>query len=175
MNESMLFTLANIGIVIAGFSGVVAAFHLPETRTWSTTEIRVLWLLLGDSLLVVFFSLIPVPMSLANLSESTIWGFSSAILGSWFIIGFLLAIRGEIKDRRAGQLVIVPVITPILYVVSIIALVMSIVLWFSVWDFIVPRGEAFYVIGLIILLAFASVEFLFFIGLMSQGNPKSKA
>ena len=32
---------------------------------------------------------------------------------------------------------------------------------------IVPRGQAIYVFGLIALLAFAAVEFLFFVGLMS--------
>lgn len=37
-----------------------------------------------------------------------------------------------------------------------------------------PRGQAVYVLGLIVLLAFASVEFLFFIGLMSwQGREES--
>ena len=172
MNEALLFTIAEIGIVLAGFSGVVAAFHLPETRTWSPTEIRVLWFLIGDGILVVFFSLLPVPLSLANWPETTLWGFCSAILGSWFIVGFLIAIRGELRDRDAGQRVVVPVITQILYVVSATALLMGVVLWLSVWDFIVPRGETTYVVGLITLLAYASVEFLFFIGLMSQQNPK---
>ena len=36
------------------------------------------------------------------------------------------------------------------------------------WNIIVPRGQAVYVLGLIILLAFNAVEFLFFIGLMSR-------
>jgi len=45
---------------------------------------------------------------------------------------------------------------------------MGIALWLSVWNLIVPRGQAVYVLGLIALLAFAAVEFLFFIGLMSR-------
>jgi hypothetical protein len=35
-------------------------------------------------------------------------------------------------------------------------------------DLIVRRGQAVFVLGLIMLLAFAALEFLFFIGLMSQ-------
>jgi hypothetical protein len=34
----------------------------------------------------------------------------------------------------------------------------------------VPRGQAVYVLGLIVLLAFAAVEFLFFIGLVSRSS-----
>jgi len=45
---------------------------------------------------------------------------------------------------------------------------MGVALWLSVFDFVVPRGQGSYVVGLIVLLAFAAVEFLFFIGLMSQ-------
>jgi hypothetical protein len=35
-------------------------------------------------------------------------------------------------------------------------------------DLLVTRGQAAYVLGLIALLAFAAVEFLFFIGLLSR-------
>jgi hypothetical protein len=35
-------------------------------------------------------------------------------------------------------------------------------------DLIVRRGQAVFVLGLIMLLTFAALEFLFFIGLMSQ-------
>ena len=59
-------------------------------------------------------------------------------------------------------------ISPILYVMSIGALAMGIALWLSALDLLVPRGQAAYVLGLIALLAFAAVEFLFFIGLLSR-------
>lgn len=50
---------------------------------------------------------------------------------------------------------------------------MSVALWLSAWDVLVPRSQAVYVLGLIALLAFAAVEFLFFIGLMSrQGGDR---
>jgi sterol desaturase/sphingolipid hydroxylase (fatty acid hydroxylase superfamily) len=85
----------------------------------------------------------------------------------------VLALRGERRDRVARQLITVPVITPVLYAVSIVAVAMSIALWLSAWDVLVTRGQAVYVLGLIVLLAFAAVEFLFFIGLMSrQGRDR---
>jgi hypothetical protein len=45
---------------------------------------------------------------------------------------------------------------------------MGIALWLSALDLLVARGQAAYVLGLIALLAFAAVEFLFFIGLLSR-------
>jgi hypothetical protein len=168
MNETVLNTLAEVAITFAGFSGVVVVFRLRGAHSWSPTELRILWLLIGDSLLVLFFSLLPFPLAIANWSHDVLWGFCNTLLGSWFIVGNLLALRGERRDRAAQQLITVPVITPIFYVVVIVALVMGIALWLSALDLLISRGQAVYVLGLIVLLAFAAVEFLFFIGLVSR-------
>jgi hypothetical protein len=170
MNETVLNTLAEVAITLAGFSGVAVVFRLRGAHSWSPTELRVLWLLIGDSFLVLFFSLLPFPLALANWSHDALWGLCNALLGSWFIIGDVLALRGERRDRLAQQLVTVPVITPILYVMSIGALAMGIALWLSALNLLVARGQAVYVLGLIALLAFAAVEFLFFIGLVSRSS-----
>ena len=167
-NEFVLYTLAQVAITFAGFSGVVVAFRLRGAEAWSPTELRTLWLLLGDTFLVLFFSLLPLPLALANWSPDALWGLCNALLGTWFIVGDLLALRGERRDRALHQRTTVRVITPILYGVLILALVMGAALWLSAIDLIVRRGQAVYVLGLITLLAFAAVEFLFFIGLMSQ-------
>ncbi len=168
MNEQSLDTLANVAITLATFSGVVVAFRVRGAHTWSPTELRVLWLLIGDSFLVLFFALLPLPLTLANWSPDLLWGLCSALLGSWFIVGDILALWGERRDRVAQRLITIPVVTPILYGIYLVALVMGIVLWLSVFDLVVPRGQAMFVLGLIVLLAFAAAEFMFFIGLMSQ-------
>jgi hypothetical protein len=170
MNETILNTLAEVAITLAGFSGVVVAFRLRGAHSWSPTELRILWLLIGDSFLVLFFSLLPFPLAIANWSDDALWGICNALLGSWFIIGNLLALRGERRDRAARQLITVPVITPIFYIVVLVALAMGVVLCLSALDLLVPRGQAVYVLGLIVLLAFAAVEFLFFIGLVSRSS-----
>ena len=168
MNETILNTLAEVAVTLAGFSGVAVVFRLRGAQSWSPTELRYLWLLIGDSFLVLFFSLLPFPLALANWSSEALWGLCNALLGSWFIVGDVLALRGERRDRIAQQLITVPVISPILYVMSIGALAMGIALWLSALDLLVSRGQAAYVLGLIALLAFAAVEFLFFIGLLSR-------
>jgi hypothetical protein len=66
-------------------------------------------------------------------------------------------------DFHFGHLTAGP-IASILYGVFIVALVMDVALWLSAFDLIVRRGQAVFVLGLVTLLAFAAVEFLFFIG-----------
>jgi len=168
MNEQSLDTLANVAITLAAFSGVVVAFRVGGAHTWSPTELRVLWFLICDCFLVVFLALLPLPLALFNWSPDEVWGLCSALLGSWFIIGNLLAVWGERRDRAAKQWVSIPVITPVIYVISIVAFLMGVALWLSVWDLVVPLGQAMFVLGLIVLLAFAAVEFLFYIALLSQ-------
>ena len=168
MNEQVLDTLANVAITLGAFSGLVVAFRVRGAHTWSPTELRVLWFLIGDCFLVVFLALLPPPLALFNWSPDAIWGLCSALLGSWFLIGDFLALWGERRDRAARQWITIPVITPILYGVYVVALVMGIALWLSVWGLVVPLGQAMFVLGLIVLLAFAAVEFLFFIAVMAQ-------
>ncbi len=172
MNEQILDTLANVAITLAAFSGVVVAFRVRGAHTWSPTELRVLWLLIGDSFLVLFFALLPLPLALFNWSPDVLWGLCNALLGSWFLVGDILALWGERRDRAAQQLITIPVVTPILYGIYVVALVMGIFLWLSVFDLVVPRGQAMYVVGLIVLLAFAAAEFMFFIGLMSHQDKE---
>jgi hypothetical protein len=168
VNESVLYTLAQVAITLAGFSGLVVVFRLGGAHRWSPTELRYLWFLIGDSFLVLFFSLLPIALHLANWSAAATWGLCNALLGAWFIVGDLLALRGERRDRGARRLITVPVITPILYGIVVLAMAMGVALLLSAWDLVVRRGQAVYVFGLITLLAFAAVEFLFFISLMAR-------
>ena len=168
LNEQALFILAEVAMTLAGFSGVVIAFRFGGKHPWSPTELRVLWFLLTDSFLVVFFSLLPIPLNLAGWPDDVIWGVFNALLGTWFIVGVVLALRGELRDRAMQQLLRVPASTLILYILTPISFAMGVALWLSAVDVVAPRGQAVYVLGLITLLAFAAVEFLFFIALLSR-------
>jgi len=168
MNESVLYTLAEVAVTLAGFSGLVVVFRMRGIEAWTPTELRIFWLLLGDSFLVTIFALLPVPLALANWSPEAVWGLCNALLGTLFIVVDLLVLQGERRDRATRQHVTVPVITPLLIIMSIVAFVMGLALWLSALNLIVQRGQAVYVLGLILMIAFAALEFLFFIGLMAR-------
>lgn len=168
MNESVLYIMAEVGVTLAGFSGLVVVFRGRRSHQWSRTELRTLWFLIGDSLLVLLFALLPLPLALWSWPPDAIWGVCSALLGTWFLVGNILVIRGERRDRTQQELVQVPVITSLFHVNIVVAFIMALSLWLSVFDLLVPRGQAIYVLGLITLIVFAAVEFLFFIGLMAE-------
>ena len=141
MNEYILYTLAQVATTLAGFSGLVVVFRVRGAQAWSRAELRIFWFLLGDSFLVLFFSLLPVPLALANWSQDAVWGLCNALLGSWFIVGDVLAFLGERKDRMLHKAAIVPVITPVLFGMSVIAPLMAVALWLSAFDYIVTTGS----------------------------------
>ena len=116
----------------------------------------------------MLFSLLPIPMVMAGWNASLVWGICSAAMGTWFIGANVLYLAGDAKDRAANKLVTVPVITPIFQVMMIVSFLMGAILWLSAFEVIVPRSQATYVFGLITLLVFAAVEFLFFIGVISK-------
>jgi hypothetical protein len=166
MNENVLYALAGAAVTIAGFSGVVVVLPLRGSPVWSPTEIRMLQLLIADSFVVLFLALLPVPLALANWSSDTIWSFCSTLLGTWFLLGDYLAIRGEWRDRTAKQSTPNPINALLRYGIYLVAFVTGVLLWLSVWDLVIPGGQALYVLGLLVLLGIAAVEFVFFIGLM---------
>lgn len=164
MNEAILYNLANIAGTLAGFSGAVVVFRRQGIKDWSTTELRYLWFLIGDSFLVILFALLPIPMLLAGWSESLIWAIGGALLGSWLLIATAIALWGEFKDGRLGRFRSVSFVTPLLNGLSLVAVVIGSALWLSTLGILVPRGQALYVVGLMLLLVFSALEFMFFVG-----------
>jgi hypothetical protein len=170
MNESVLYTVAEVAITLAGFSGVVVVFRPQGAQGWSPMELRYLWFLIGDSLLVLFLALLPIPLGLARWSPDATWGLCSAAMGSWLIVGYLLALRGERRDRGVDTLVPAGLVTPLLYLIGAVTIGMGVALLLSAFDLVVPRGQAVYVLGLILLLALAALEYLFFIARASRSG-----
>ena len=89
MKESSLYTIAEVGVTLAGFSGLVVAFQRRDLSSWSPGEFLSFFFLITNSLLVVIFSLLPIPLLLWGLSEGTIWAVCSPLMAAWFFGGGL--------------------------------------------------------------------------------------
>jgi hypothetical protein len=90
------------------------------------------------------------------------------LLGSWFLIGDILAVRGELRDRAKNPPDPQPLSGPSRFGLYLVALVMGLWLWLSVLQVVASAGQALYVLGLMVLLAIAAAEFLYFINLLLQ-------
>jgi hypothetical protein len=71
--------IAEIGIAIAGFAGVIATLRAPGGRLGAYAALRI-GTLLGFSVLAVLLALLPSALHFADLSTRTIWTWSSGMM-----------------------------------------------------------------------------------------------
>lgn len=79
-DSDTLQTLAEVGVALAGFTGVVFVLGRRATGEWSRVEKLWFHILLSSSAHVVFFALLPVVLE-SYLSTSTAWRWSAGLLG----------------------------------------------------------------------------------------------
>ena len=77
-SEGILTALAEVGIAIAGFSGIVVALQHRSGRWPEIDQVR-FSMLLQVSLASVFSSLIPILLHLVNPAKTFVWAWSSGL------------------------------------------------------------------------------------------------
>jgi hypothetical protein len=91
--NDLLTTLAQLGVTIAGFSGIVVALGSRARGEWSERDWRLLAALLETSGAVVLWSLLPMLLLAAELPAPRVWLLSSA---SW-ALGYIAILA---RDAR---------------------------------------------------------------------------
>jgi hypothetical protein len=84
-SEGILTALAEVGIAIAGFSGIVVALQ-HRSGGWPEIDKFRFNLLLQVSLVGVFSSLIPILLHLVNPAKTFVWAWSSGLWLAYFLI-----------------------------------------------------------------------------------------
>ena len=102
--EKVFIALAEIGIAIAGFSGVVAAFGVRGAGQWTADDRLRLAILLTCSMTVVFFSLLPFAMTAMYIPATVVWRVASVLLAMWLILANILGFRSIARARHGFQL-----------------------------------------------------------------------
>ena len=107
--------IAEVGIAIAGFAGVVATLRAPGGRIGAYAALRI-GMLLGTSAEAVLLALLPFALHFAALSCATTWALSSSAMAVLVVTGFLVTRRFVIKgalpapeDRAPGLRLVAPV------------------------------------------------------------------
>ncbi len=86
--------VAEIGIAIAGFAGVVAALRAPGGRIGAYAAMRI-GILLGMSGTVVLLALLPFALHFAGLGVERIWAVSSSAVVMMIVLNFLVLRRAS--------------------------------------------------------------------------------
>ncbi len=82
--------IAEVGIAIAGFAGVVAALRAQGGRIEPFAAWRI-GILLSNSTTVVLLALIPIALHYAGLASGTVWTLSSAGMAGVLLLVFFVA------------------------------------------------------------------------------------
>ncbi len=100
-----LFTVTEVGIALAGFSGVVAVLGRRGAGEWSAPDWLRFAMLLAFSFGAVVFSLLPTLVVGLGASQPFAWAFSSLLLASFLLVAWALVRRrlAVLGDEAAGQ------------------------------------------------------------------------
>ena len=77
--DDKLATFAEIGVAIAGFSGIIAALGRDPLDAWPLPRRRMMRVLLETAGLCVLFSLVPMILGELQISEHALWRSAAAL------------------------------------------------------------------------------------------------
>jgi peptidoglycan/LPS O-acetylase OafA/YrhL len=152
--EDSLFSIAEISIGLAGFSGLVAAFVQHPGQSWRADQKARIVLLVALSFGMIIAALAPYALSGISTSPALVWGapmvtFSTlciALLTHWVVV----ARKRDFKLQF--PLISIPTIAA--------AAALQILAFLSGWGWIFPYSPAVFVLGLLSVLVFGAIVFL---------------
>jgi hypothetical protein len=153
---STLELIAQLAAAMAGFSSVVVAYGKRHERGWTASDRIRLSLLVGDSLAVMFFALLPMVLQSFAADAAVAWGLSSASLGLYVLTRSLLILPRIRGNVGAGDGLLHPVVITLTTVCLLGTVALRVVN--LLWSRSLLPGP--FVAGLWLLLSCASMQFL---------------
>ncbi len=163
----ILLTYAEVGVALAGFGGIVAAFR-QQQRELSPRDIGAVRFVVEVSLSAIFFAVTPAVLSNFDVAPSSTWRISALLLA----IGLLgLFVVQERRRRRVGRALgeRLPTVKARPWMVAAYLAISAFVGIAGILDF---ETTGVYLIGTGLLLTSAGIEFLVFVAEL-QAGPQS--
>lgn len=151
-----LTTVAEIGIALAGFSGLVVVLRKNSGPLNEIEKFR-MSVLLAAAFGAMFFALLPDVLQHLGFTDDTLWRMSSAFLVVFsiaFVIGWVLSSRRFFSVAR--EIFSVPAFS-LMTLGHLINLILQLSATLGMWG---DRSAGVYLLGLIWLLAHASQQFV---------------
>ena len=93
-DPGILEVVAELGIAVLGFSGIVVVLGRGSSGDWSDLDHFRFNALLRSAFWVVVLSLLPFPLVSAGATEAQVWGWSSGIGAFLYVIVVLSQLKG---------------------------------------------------------------------------------
>lgn len=100
--DEFLALTAQVGVALAGFSGLVAAIRATSPEGWHPRDIWSLTWMLGTSMGALMFALLPMWLGLFGWPEGRVYAFASALLCVYTFAIVGVQVRAGRKLTRAG-------------------------------------------------------------------------
>ena len=143
--------IAEIGIAVAGFSGVVVALGRRAGGSWEAGR---LWMLLVQALGAALFAFAPLLLETAGLSASLNWRFSNGALGL-FNVGVIVGVAVTMRASRHYEFIGLKVVVGLCVIQASIGLTQV----FHAVGGLPSIGALLYSSSLVWLLAMACLNF----------------
>ncbi len=128
--RDILVLLANLSVVIAGFSGIVVAYVRKQGKEWDERDQFLLQVMLICCFLIFVFSLLPLTVVLFHVPEPLIWSVISVVLAAAVISTDIWIIRRVNKlGEKVREELNHPV--PLLTIALVSDVVITIALFFN--------------------------------------------
>jgi hypothetical protein len=92
--------IAEVGIAIAGFAGVISALRAPGGMMSARTALRV-GALFGLSGCAVVLSILPFPLHSGGLADHTVWALSSGVMA--VLVALLYVVPASFRKRLQAE------------------------------------------------------------------------
>jgi hypothetical protein len=147
--ESVLSTVAEVSIALAGFTGVVAVLGNRRKHDWTADERLQLRTLVETSLTALFSSFAPAVLFLVFSSEPAVWRGANLFLGALHLANLVAFLR-RAKDAK-------PTSSQKLLLVIGIALILA---HFLAFAGVLPWYALIFIIGLLQQVFIAALNFV---------------
>jgi hypothetical protein len=152
-----LRTMAEVGIALAGFTGIVSVLGRRARGDWTPVELARMRLLLEASLGVVFFAFIPVLLKRAVASPDIVWRTCNVFLAVFQMSVVLHFFR---RALLKGPSTLLPAERRVIYPLGAAGLAVTVAQLFAGAG-LVAEASVTYLLGLIWLLLIASLTFVY--------------
>jgi hypothetical protein len=158
--EFILESIAEIGVSLAGFAGIVGALAGDKLRPAESELWLPFWVMISSGLSIVFAALFPFLPYQFGLPESVSWAASSAF-ATLLTAGNLAVFAPRfLRARSAGALGRTVAFDMLLYGVSFLLLVSQVL---NVFGIGLQRSAAGFLTGLYLMLLITALNFVFLI------------
>ena len=89
-------------MALAGFASLLVVLRRGPAASVSEGEGADLFVVVGGNLLVLLFSLLPLPLHHFGVSDVSIWKISGALLALALLLGYVAVLRRSAELERAG-------------------------------------------------------------------------